>query len=251
MKHPTVQDIFLRFYPEYLDKYTPSPQQSKVANCIINCKTGAYGANVSMCEDCGHLQIHYNSCRNRCCPMCQALPKEMWIDKRREDVLDAPYFHVVFTVPQELNSLIYSNQQLLYDAMYHSVSATINELTEDTKHLGAKVGYICVLHTWGSEMNYHPHIHVILLGGGLTSNNQWRDKGEEFFLPVKVLSKLFRGKYLDELKNLWEEKKLSLDQPVFGEKGILNDSAFLDIKDPRIREITVEHLLRHQGTVRY
>ena len=149
MKHPTVQDIFLRFYPEYLDKYTPSSQQSKVANCIINCKTGAYGANVSICEDCGHLQIHYNSCRNRCCPMCQALPKEMWIDKRREDVLDAPYFHVVFTVPQELNSLIYSNQQLLYDAMYHSVSATINELTEDTKHLGAKVGYICVLHTWG------------------------------------------------------------------------------------------------------
>ena len=186
MEHPTVQDIFLRFYPRYLDKHTPSPHQSKVANCIINCKTGAYGANVSMCEDCGHLQIHYNSCRNRCCPMCQALPKEKWMDKRREDVLDAPYFHVVFTVPQELNSLIYSNQQLLYDAMYRCVSATINELTEDTKHLGARVGYICVLHTWGSEMNYHPHIHVILLGGGLTAKNQWRDKGEEFFLPVKV-----------------------------------------------------------------
>ena len=130
------------------------------------------------------------------------------MDKRREDVLEAPYFHVVFTVPQELNSLIYSNQQLLYDAMYHCVSATINELTQDTKYLGAKVGYICVLHTWGSEMNYHPHIHVILLGGGLTSNKQWRDKGEDFFLPVKVLSKLFRGKYLDELKTLWEEKKL-------------------------------------------
>ena len=208
MEHPTVQDIFLRFYPQYLDKYTPSPQQSKVANCIINCKTGAYGANVSVCEDCGHLQIHYNSCRNRCCPMCQALPKEKWIDKRREDVLDAPYFHVVFTVPQELNPLIYSNQQLLYDALYHCVSATINELTADTKHLGAKVGYICVLHTWGSEMNYHPHIHIILLGGGLTAKNQWRDKGEEFFLPVKVMSKLFRGKYMAELKTLWEEKKL-------------------------------------------
>ena len=118
MEHPTVQDIFLRFYPHYLDKYTPSPQQSKVANCIINCKTGAYGANVSVCEDCGHLQIHYNSCRNRCCPMCQALPKEKWMDKRREDVLEAPYFHLVFTVPQELNPLIYSNQQFLYDAMY-------------------------------------------------------------------------------------------------------------------------------------
>ena len=208
MAHPSVQDIFLRFYPKYLDKYIPSPQQSKVANCIINCKTGAYGANISMCEDCGHLQIHYNSCRNRCCPMCQALPKEKWIDKRREDVLDAPYFHVVFTLPQALNPLIYSNQQHLYDAMYHCVSETINELTADTKHLGAKVGYICVLHTWGSEMNYHPHIHVILLGGGLTAKNQWRDKGKEFFLPVKVMSKLFRGKYMSELKNLYEEKKL-------------------------------------------
>ena len=208
MSKPTIQDIFLRFYPQYLDKYTPSPQQSKVANCIINCKTGAYGANVSMCEDCGHLKIHYNPCRNRCCPMCQALPKEKWMDKRREDVLDAPYFHVVFTVSQELNSLIYSNQQLLYDAMYHCVSATIEELTSDTKHLGAKVGYICVLHTWGSEMNYHPHIHVILLGGGLTAKNQWRDKGEEFFLPVRVMSKLFRGKYLDILKTLWNENKI-------------------------------------------
>ena len=208
MSKPTIQDIFLRFYPQYLDKYTPSPQQSKVANCIINCKTGAYGANISMCADCGHLQIHYNSCRNRCCPMCQALPKEKWMDKRREDVLEAPYFHVVFTVPQELNPLIYSNQQLLYDTLYHCVSETINELTADTKHLGAKVGYICVLHTWGSEMNYHPHIHVILLGGGLTAKNQWRDKGEEFFLPVRVMSKLFRGKYLHELKTLWEEEKL-------------------------------------------
>lgn len=208
MSKPTIQDLFLKFYPRYLDKYTPSPQQSKVANCIINCKTGAYGANVSMCEDCGHLQIHYNSCRNRCCPMCQALPKEKWMDKRREDVLDAPYFHVVFTVPQELNPLIYSNQQLLYDALYHCVSQTINELTTDTRHLGAKVGYICVLHTWGSEMNYHPHIHVILLGGGLTAKNQWRDKGEEFFLPVKIMSKLFRGKYMAKLKILYEEKKL-------------------------------------------
>ena len=212
MSKPTIQNIFLRFYPRYLDKYIPSPQQSKVANCIINCKTGAYGANVSMCEDCGHLQIHYNSCRNRCCPMCQALPKEKWMDKRREDVLDAPYFHVVFTVPQELNPLIYSNQQILYDALYHCVSETINELTADTKHLGAKVGYICVLHTWGSEMNYHPHIHVILLGGGLTAKNQWRDKGEEFFLPVRVMSKLFRGKYLHELKTLWEEEKLQFHE---------------------------------------
>lgn len=204
----TVQDIFHRFYPRYLEHYSPSSQQSKVAHCIINCKTGAYGTNVSICEDCGQLEVHYNSCRNRCCPMCQALPKEKWIDKRREDVLDAPYFHVVFTVPQELNPIIYSNQQLLYDALYHSASATINELTADSKHLGARVGYICVLHTWGSEMNYHPHIHVILLGGGLSAKNEWRDKGEEFFLPVKILSKVFRGKYMNELKSLYKDNKL-------------------------------------------
>ena len=208
MSKPTVQDIFLQFYPEYLDKYTPSATQAKVANCIMNCKTGAYGANVSICEDCGHLQIHYNSCRNRCCPMCQALPKEKWMDKRREDVLDSPYFHMVFTVPQELNPLIYSNQKRLYDALYQSVSATINELTLDAKHLGAKVGYICILHTWGSEMNFHPHIHTILLGGGLTSNNKWKDNGSDFFLPIHVISKMFRGKYMQALKHLWEENKL-------------------------------------------
>jgi len=105
MENPTVQDIFHSFYLKYLDRYTPSAEQAKVSHCIMNCKTGAYGANVSVCEDCGHLQIHYNSCRNRCCPMCQALPTEKWMDAQREDVLEAPYFHVVFTVPQELNLL--------------------------------------------------------------------------------------------------------------------------------------------------
>ena len=112
MDKPTVQDIFHRFYPAYLDQYSPSPVQAKVAHNIMNCKTGAYGANVCVCEDCGFVQIHYNSCRNRCCPMCQAVPKEMWMDARREDVLDAPYFHLVFTVPDILNPVIYSNQRL-------------------------------------------------------------------------------------------------------------------------------------------
>ena len=131
------------------DQYSPSPVQAKVALNIMNCKTGAYGANVCVCEDCGAVQIHYNSCRNRCCPMCQAVPKEMWMDARREDVLDAPYFHLVFTVPDILNPVIYSNQKLLYDALYHAASSTISELAADREHLGAKVGYICILHTWG------------------------------------------------------------------------------------------------------
>ena len=208
MNKPTVQDIFNRFFPSYMEQYSPSAIQIKTAHNIINCKTGAYGSNTSVCEDCGKIHIHHNSCRNRCCPMCQAIPKEIWMDSRREDVLDAPYFHLVFTVPDILNPVILSNQKLLYDALYHAASATINELAADTKYLGAKVGYICILHTWGSEMNFHPHIHTILLGGGLTSKNQWKDNGNDFFLSIRVISKVFRGKYLEELKLLWKDEKL-------------------------------------------
>lgn len=208
MKKPTVQDIFHSFYPKYLEKYTPSPMQAKAARDIMNCKTGAYGSNVSICTNCGHTHIHHNSCRNRCCPMCQAITKELWMDARREDVLEAPYFHMVFTVPEQLNPVIYSNQKLLYDVLYHAASSTIQELSADIKYLGAKVGYICVLHTWGSEMNYHPHIHTILLGGGLTVEKKWKDNGDKFFLPIRVVSKVFKGKYLEELKQLWKNEKL-------------------------------------------
>lgn len=208
MSKPTVQDIFYHFYPAYLDKYIPSPIQAKTARNIMNCKTGAYGANVCVCEDCGAIQIHYNSCRNRCCPMCQAIPKEKWMDARREDVLDAPYFHLVFTLPDILNPVIYCNQELLYDTLYHAASATIRELASAPKYLGAQVGYICILHTWGSEMNYHPHIHTIVLGGGLTSVNEWKDNGNDFFLPIHVISKVFRGKYMEEFKRLQKENKL-------------------------------------------
>ena len=140
--------------------------------------------------------------------MCQEFPKEKWVDARREDVLDAPYFHVVFTVPEELNPVIYSNQKLLYDALYHAASGTLRELSTDSKYLGANIGYICILHTWGSEMNFHPHIHAVVLGGGLDSGNHWKDNGEDFFLPIRVVSRLFRGKYLAELKRLWENGKL-------------------------------------------
>ena len=113
----TIQDVFKRFYPEYTKTHELSSAQRKAAYHIMNCKTGAFGLNISVCEDCGCIAIHYNSCRDRCCPMCQEFPKEKWVDARREDVLDAPYFHVVFTVPEELNPVIYSNQKLLYDAL--------------------------------------------------------------------------------------------------------------------------------------
>ena len=171
-KSCTIQDVFERFYPSYEKRNSPPAHHRKTAYHIMNCKTGAFGVNISVCEDCGCISIHNNSCRSRCCPMCQEFPKEKWIDAQKENVLDAPYYHVVFTVPEELNSIIYSNQKLLYDALYHAASATLNELAKDAKYLGANIGYIWILHTWGSAMNYHPHIHTIVLGGGLDDENK-------------------------------------------------------------------------------
>ena len=204
----TIQDVFNRFYPEYTKTHELSAAQRKAAYHIRNCKTGAFGINVSVCEECGCISVHYNSCRDRCCPMCQEFPKEKWVDARREDVLDAPYFHVVFTVPEELNPVIYSNQKLLYNALYHASSDTLRELASDSKYLGADIGYICILHTWGSEMNFHPHIHAVVLGGGLDPKSHWKDSGEDFFLPIRVVSRLFRGKYLAKLKRFWKDGKL-------------------------------------------
>ena len=209
-KDCTIQDVFHRFYPSFESTHSISLAQRKAAYHIMNCKTGAFGVNVSVCEDCGYMSVHYNSCRDRCCPMCQEFPKEKWVDARREDILDAPYFHVVFTVPEELNPIIYSNQKFLYTALYHAASDTLSELAADSKYLGTDIGYICILHTWGSTMNFHPHIHAIVLGGGLDVKNHWKDNGKEFFLPIKVISKIFRGKYMAELKQLWENDRLEL-----------------------------------------
>lgn len=120
----------------------------------------------------------------------------------------SPYFHTVFTIPEELYSLVYSNQKLLYDALYHATHLTMTELSSDPKHLGAKIGYLCVLHTWGSRMNYHPHLHMIVLGGGLDSSNHWKNKGKQFFFLVKVMSAVFKKHYLNELRVLRESEKL-------------------------------------------
>ena len=204
----TIQDVFHRFLPRYCETHNFSPQQQLTALCISKCHTLEMGANLNECESCHKKYIHYNSCKNRHCPMCQGMEVDEWIDKQQENVLDVPYFHTVFTVPEKLYSLIYSNQKLLYDALYHAAHRTMAELSADPKHLGAKIGYICVLHTWGSRMNYHPHLHTIVLGGGLDAANKWKDKGKKFFFPVKVMSAVFKKYYLRELKQFWEDKKL-------------------------------------------
>lgn len=204
----TVQAAFLQFYVPYKQSHTPSTQQAKAASDIMRCRTAALGGHAFACEECGHKAVRYNSCRNRHCPLCQGIKRAVWVDQRSKDILNAPYFHVVFTMPQQLHPLIYQNQELLYGLMYKAVAETLAELSEDKKYLGAQAGFFSLLHTWGQDLHYHPHIHTVVLAGGLTELGQWRNSSKKFFIPVKVLSKKFRGKYLFYLKQYMRQNLL-------------------------------------------
>lgn len=195
-----VQDIFRQYGAEYLHKHSLSPVQAKAFRAICNCRTAALGAHLDTCDHCGFVKISYNSCRNRHCPKCQALSREQWIEKQRSYLLNTGYFHVVFTVPNELNALLLRNQQTAYSLFFKAVSQTLLELCADRKYLGATPGITAVLHTWGQNLAYHPHIHCIVTGGGLTSTGKWKSSRKKFFLPVKVLARKFRGKFLAFLK---------------------------------------------------
>lgn len=208
-KPPKIQQIFLNSYEDFRSSVSHmSGVQEKAATAILNCKSGSLGCNISQCTDCGHMEFHNNSCRNRNCPNCQAILKEIWIDKRRAEVIDSPYFHVVFTVPHELNPLIYGNQELLYSLLHRCSSETLLELSRDKKYLGATPGIIQVLHTWGQTLNFHPHIHCIVSGGGLSVDQKLRKCGEKFFIPVHVMAKVFRGKFLFYLQKHYAFGKL-------------------------------------------
>jgi len=177
---------------------------------IEGCRTALLGGHVDQCDHCGHLEISYNSCRNRHCPKCQFLRKEHWIEARRKDLLPIPYFHVVFTLPAELNPLFLRNRRILYDLFFLSVSETLRELAQDPKRLGAGIGFMAIVHTWGQNLMDHPHIHCIVTGGGLSpTKNRWISCQKGFFLPVRVMSKLFRNKFLDYLKKSYESGELA------------------------------------------
>ena len=209
MNSPKIQCIWKNSYPEYsLSGIYQSDVQLKASSAILNCKSGKLGVNISQCPDCGHLEFHNNSCRNRNCPNCQAVNKEIWVDKRRAEVIDTPYFHAVFTLPHELNPLIYCNQQLLYSLLHRCCAQTLLELSANEKWLGATPGIIQVLHTWNQEIRYHVHMHCIISGGGLTTDQKIRKSKSSFFIPVKVLRDKFRGKYLAELDSLYKKQKL-------------------------------------------
>lgn len=178
-----IRKIWQFSYDDYcMAGYFQSDVQKKASLAILNCKSSRLGINVSQCSDCGHFEAHNNSCRNCNCPNCQAVLKEIWVDKRRSEVIDSPYFHVVFTLPHELNPLIYCNQKLLYGLLHRCCAETLLELSADKKYLGATPGIIQVLHTWNQELDYHVHMHCIVSGGGVTTDRHIRKSSKNFFI---------------------------------------------------------------------
>jgi hypothetical protein len=181
----------------------------KVLDAIVRCRTAALGGHRDQCVRCGHQAISFNSCRNRHCPKCQGNAHAKWLVARSAELLPVPYFHVVFTLPHELSALALQNKRLLYDLLYRTSAATMLELACDPKHLGADIGFLGVLHTWGQNLEHHPHVHYIVPAGGLALDGSgWIDSSRRFFLPVHALSRVFRGKFVAGLNQLFAQREL-------------------------------------------
>jgi len=206
-----VADIFRAHGETYRDTHVLTPEQRKVMWAIENCRTAVLGGHVDLCLDCGHEQPAYNSCRNRHCPKCQALDQARWLEKRKQYILPTHYFHVVLTLPTELHPLTRRNPKLIYGLLFAAASQSMLSLGRDPKHLGGLLAITAVLHTWTKDLRFHPHIHCVVTGGGLSTDRQrWVDSGPNFLVPYKVLSRLFRGKFIDGLCQLYAQAKLAL-----------------------------------------
>jgi hypothetical protein len=202
-----VADIFRAYGPAYREvhAHAMSLRHLRAMRAIEICRTAELGGNVDQCDHCGALRISYNSCRNRHCPKCQSLEKERWLEAREKDLLPTSYFHLVFTLPEGLMSLALRNQKVIYNLLFKVVSEAIIELSKDSKHLGAEIGFMAILHTWSQTLIDHPHLHCLVTGGGLSlDGRRWISSRKDFFIPVKVLSSLFRGKFLEGLKKAYE-----------------------------------------------
>lgn len=183
--------------------------QFKAMSAIEACRTAALGGHIAACEDCGHGHIAYNSCRNRHCPKCQGTAAQTWLAARKAELLPVPYYHVVFTLPSLITDIAYQNKAVIYDLLFKAAAETLITIAADPKHLGARIGIVSVLHTWGSAMTHHPHVHMIVPGGGLSlDGNRWIACKPGYFLPVRVLSTLFRRLMLDKLKAAHHQGKL-------------------------------------------
>lgn len=197
-----LQDIFAAHGQDYAETHRLTLVQLKALRDITACRTEDMGFHTDICPHCGYERITYNSCRNRHCPKCQTFTKEQWLEKQRQNLLDVSYFHAVFTVPAELNSVFMAHPEQMYNLLFKASAETVRQLCSQEKYLGAIPGMTAVLHTWGQNLCYHPHVHMLITGGGLTPYQTWKSTGDKFFLPVRVMSAVFRGKLMDGLKSL-------------------------------------------------
>jgi hypothetical protein len=202
-----VADIFRRHGPAYVQAHNGriGRVERRVMSAIELCRTAALGGHVEGCRACGAVCVAYNSCRNRHCPKCQGAVARDWLEARAGDLLPVPYFHVVFTLPAEIASIAFQNKKVIYTILFRTAAETLRIIAADPKHLGAGIGLIAVLHSWGQTLSYHPHLHCIVPGGGPSSDGTcWIACRPNFFLPVRVLSRLFRRLFLQALRTAFE-----------------------------------------------
>ena len=207
-----VADVFRRYGQDYRQQHgaSLSMAQRRAMTAIELCRTAALGGHVERCDNCGHQRVWYNSCRSRHCPSCQSLARAEWLADRQAELLDTQYFHVVFTVPQEIAGIACQKKAAVYDILFRAAAETLRTIAADPAHLGAEIGFFGVLHTWGSNMLFHPHIHFVVPGGGISRDGtRWISCRPGFFLPVRVLSRLFRRLFLQYLVNAYRAGRLT------------------------------------------
>ncbi len=210
-----IDNIFRQFAEEYINKYNPPPEHRKVITAINNCQTERMGCRLMICSSCKTTTIIYNSCRNRHCPKCQHKAREKWLEKRTGELLDVKYFHLVFTVPHCFNQIAYSNKKIFYKTLFESVNKTVTIFASDQQWLGAQAGAIAILHTWGQNLSFHPHIHLVIPAGGIIKDTyEWIDTHPKYFAPVKAMSKVFKAVFCKLLNKNFETNNISLDQEI-------------------------------------
>lgn len=217
----------------------PSGEYRRILRAIASCRTAALGGHVQTCDCCQHRRIAYNSCRNRHCPRCQGSACARWMEERAKELLPVEYFHVVFTLPDTFNPLALANKRIVYGVLFDAVAKTLLEIAANPKHLGARIGFMAILHTWGQNLCLHPHVHCVVPGGGLSGDgSRWISCKPGFFLPVRVLSKVFRGKFIDGLKKAQKQGGLV---------GVENDAALDRLLNASVRKEWVVYAKRPFG----
>jgi hypothetical protein len=241
----------IRDYGEgFVQKNKILKQHQRVLRALSICRTAELGGHVDRCDSCSHERISYNSCRNRHCPKCQNTNRERWILARKEDLLDCSYFHVVFTIPQELNSFCLKYPKDLYNILFQASRETLFAFGKDEKHLGAQMGAIAILHTWGQNLSLHPHVHMIVAGGGFTKENQWKNckSDGDFLFPIRAMAKVYRAKFMEKFIDFLKENntpiELSLRRKLYDKNWVIY--AKQPFKGP---EAVVEYLGRYSHKI--